>query len=124
MKAITTKFHGPTNSKGSRYSAIDSDNNRVTLSTDYALNSDENHRRAAVALCEKMGWKGAESLIGGGTKEGMVFVFAPTAPLPGALKATLQVACAFLEHPDVNAMPFSMSPAASAKAIREYLEVA
>lgn len=78
MKAITTKFHGPTNSKGSRYSAIDSDNNRVTISTDYALNSDENHRRAAVALCTKMAWNGAEGLIGGGTKDGMVFVFGPS----------------------------------------------
>ncbi len=74
MKAITTKFHGPTNVKGSRYSATDSDNNRVILSTDHALNSDKNHARAARALCDKMGWKG--ELIGGGTKDGMAWVFA------------------------------------------------
>lgn len=74
MKAITTKFHGPSNVKGSRYSASDGDGNRVTLHSDHALNSDGNHARAALALCEKMNWEG--DLIEGGTKDGCVFVFA------------------------------------------------
>lgn len=78
MKAITTKFHGSTNSRGSRFSATDSDGNRVSISADYALEHDARHRKAAEALCTKMGWKGAESLIGGGTKDGMVFVFGPS----------------------------------------------
>jgi hypothetical protein len=73
MKAITTKFHGPTNFKGSRIKATDSDGNSVTVSTDHALNSDGNHDAAAVALCKKMGWTG--SLIRGWTKDGAVYVF-------------------------------------------------
>lgn len=73
MKAITTKFHGPSNTKGSRYSATDHDGHRVTLSTDYALNSEQNHDRAAIALCMKMKWDGP--LMGGSTKTGRVYTF-------------------------------------------------
>lgn len=73
MKAITTKFHGPSNTKGSRYSATDGDGNRVILSTDFALGSEQNHDRAAVALCMKMKWDGP--LMGGSTKDGRVYVF-------------------------------------------------
>ncbi len=74
MKAITTKFHGPTNMRGSRYSATDSDGNKVTISTDYALSSEGNHDAAAIALCAKMGWTGHD-LVRGGTKGGNVYVF-------------------------------------------------
>lgn len=58
MKAIRTRYVGPSNVRGSRYIATDSDNNRVILSADYSLNSDENHRAAAYALRDKMQWKG------------------------------------------------------------------
>ena len=74
MKAITTKFHGPTNTRGSRYSATDSDGNRVSLATEFELDSTGNHERAAKALCVKMGWV-QYPLMGGGTKNGCVFVF-------------------------------------------------
>ncbi len=74
MKAIETKYHGPTDTRGSRFSACDSDGNRVSVSYDYALNSEDNHRAAAEALKAKMGWDG--ELIGGSTKRGMVWVFA------------------------------------------------
>lgn len=74
MKAIVTKFHGPTNTKGSRYSASDLDGNRVTLSTDFALNSDGNHDRAALALCQKMGWT-KHDLMRGGIDGGNVYTF-------------------------------------------------
>jgi hypothetical protein len=40
---------------------------------DYTLNSDSNHERAAVALADKMGWKG--NLAGGALKHGYAFVF-------------------------------------------------
>lgn len=73
MKAITTKFHGLTNVKGSRYSASDLDGNRVMLSTDFALSSEGNHDRAALALCEKMSWTG--TLVRGGLANGNVYVF-------------------------------------------------
>ena len=87
MKAITTKFHGPSNIKGSRYSASDEDGNRVILSSEYALNSAENHARAATALLDKMQWSGR--MVGGSTKHGMVWVFVDNSPtiLRGQLKA-------------------------------------
>jgi len=72
-KAIVTKYHGPTNARGSRISASDLDGNRVVVSMDYTLNSDSNHERAAVALADKMGWKG--NLAGGALKHGYAFVF-------------------------------------------------
>lgn len=73
MKAIITKFHGPTNTKGARYSAFDSDRNRVIVSIDYALSSEQNHDRAALALCQKLGWTG--ELCSGGIRSGNVYVF-------------------------------------------------
>lgn len=76
MKAITTKFHGPTNVKGSRYSARDSDNNRVILNSDFNLDHEENHKRAALALVSKMGWEG--TFHGGSTKDGFVWVCVPS----------------------------------------------
>lgn len=73
MKAITTKYHGPGNVRGSRFIASDEDGNRVIVSYDYALNSEQNHARAAEALCRKMGWVG--TMMGGGIKGGMVWVW-------------------------------------------------
>ncbi len=73
MKAITTKFHGPTNTKGSRYSAEDGDGHKVYVSTEFALNSEQNHDAAAIALCHKMKWDGP--LMGGSTKNGRVYTF-------------------------------------------------
>lgn len=76
MKAISTKYRGPTDTRGGRIIASDSDNNRVTIPYPHELNSDDAHRKAAEALREKMGWTG--ELIEGGTKGGSVFVFLPT----------------------------------------------
>lgn len=73
MKAIETRFAGPTNTKGARIIASDSDGNRLTLSYPYELNSDDAHRKAAEALRDKMKWTG--TLIGGSTKRGYCFVF-------------------------------------------------
>ena len=56
MKAIVTKYHGPTDFKGARISASDSDGNRVIVSYDHASNAP--HREAAKALCKKMNWHG------------------------------------------------------------------
>ena len=75
MKAITTKYHGPTITRGSRISASDSDGNRVYISYDYALSAEEVHRKAAVAFCSKMKWSGADTMVGGSIKDGYVFVF-------------------------------------------------
>lgn len=73
MKAITTKFYGPGNVKGSRYGASDEDGNKVIVPTDFSLGSAENHDAAAIALCAKMGWTG--KLHRGGTKGGYVYVW-------------------------------------------------
>jgi len=72
-KAITTRFHGPTNCRGSRITASDEDGNRMTVSYDHALNSMENHREAAVQLVFKMNWH-PTVLVEGGIKGGYVFV--------------------------------------------------
>jgi len=75
MKAIITKYHGPTNFKGSRISASDEDGNRITIPYPSELDwrDGEPHRAAAQSLCEKMNWKG--SLVGGSVKGGYAFVF-------------------------------------------------
>ena len=73
MKAIKTKYKGPTNTRGSRIIASDEDGNRVTISYPYELSSEACHRKAADALCAKMGWTG--NLVSGSLNNGYVFVF-------------------------------------------------
>jgi hypothetical protein len=73
MKAIETRYVGPTNTKGSRIIASDSDGNRVSISYPHELSGEACHRAAADRLCEKMGWTGRRA--GGATKRGYVFVF-------------------------------------------------
>lgn len=74
MKAIITKYKGPTNTRGSRIYASDGDRNRVSIPYPYELSGEAVHREAAEALCRKMGW--STDLIGGGLKDGYCFVFA------------------------------------------------
>lgn len=57
MKAILTKYVGPSNTRGGRIIASDSDNNRVTISYPHELSSEQAHRKAAEALCKKMNWR-------------------------------------------------------------------
>ena len=79
MQAITTKFIGPTNTRGSRIKAS-AYAGTITVAYDHSLNNDENHCVAAVALCEKIGWIGADALISACLpKGGYVFVFSPNA---------------------------------------------
>lgn len=73
MKAIVTKYHGPTDTRGSRITASDEDGNRVTIGYPYELSGEAVHRAAAVALCAKMGWTG--DLVAGSLRTGYVFVF-------------------------------------------------
>jgi len=77
MKAITTKYLGPTTYKGSRIKAFDMDGNSVTMSRDFGKALKENMKMAAYALCDKMGWdiKKDYRLVGGYVKDGMVWVF-------------------------------------------------
>ena len=55
MQAIEVKYLGPTNSKGSRFKATASGGS-VTISRDYALDTNMNELAAATALFEKLGW--------------------------------------------------------------------
>jgi hypothetical protein len=56
-QAITTRYFGPGNVKGSRVKAT-AVAGSVTLHWDDALNSFENHTKAAVALARKYEWSG------------------------------------------------------------------
>lgn len=73
MKAIETRYVGPTNTRGARIIASDSDGNRITIGYPHELNSEDAHRAAAEKLRESMQWKG--ELVSGSTKRGYVFVF-------------------------------------------------
>lgn len=63
MQAIKTKYHGPTNSKGSRISAS-CEAGRIYMPYNHALGLYENHATAAALLIEKLGW-GAHQYVGG-----------------------------------------------------------
>ena len=75
MKAIVTKYHGPTNSRGARISATAEGGNRVVVHYDYGAR--EPHDEAALALCDKLGWKGALAEGGMPDGRGNVYVFIP-----------------------------------------------
>jgi hypothetical protein len=75
MQIIETKYLSASNHRGSRISAKASGcKQRVTLGYDHGLNAEDNHKRAALALMEKLDWVG--KYVGGHTENGMVFVCA------------------------------------------------
>lgn len=77
-QSITTKYLGPTDRTGSRIKATSSGGLSRTVHYDHALDLDDNHKAAAVALCKKMEWKG-KLAVGGGVKgTGNVYVFIDT----------------------------------------------
>jgi len=72
MKAILTRYLGPTNSRGSRIVATAEGGHRATVPYDYGAR--DPHAIAALALCQKLGWKG--ELVNGGLPNGdNVWVF-------------------------------------------------
>lgn len=77
-QAIVTKYHGPTNSRGSRVSAT-AGPGRLYFAWDHALDVTENHAVAARMYAEKFGWLDSSDFVGGGTEEGFVFVAVPRA---------------------------------------------
>ena len=87
MRAIITKYKGPTTFKGGRIIAS-SEKARFTLPYPHELNVRQAHRAAAVGLCKKMDWGNCDKLVGGGMDKGYAFVFVPsscncTGPLEG-----------------------------------------
>lgn len=102
MKAIFTKYHGRTNYKGSRISAADEDGNKVTISYPHELSGEAVHRKAADALCTKMGWTGM--LTGGSHKRGYVFTFGPDfAACSRAANRLADLVCAMYHPKDKKA---------------------
>lgn len=74
-QAITTKYVGPTNLSGSRI-IVSAQAGRMIVPWDHALDTDENHTRAAQAFADKWEWKG--KLVGGALPNGRgnCYVFA------------------------------------------------
>jgi hypothetical protein len=58
MKAITTKYLGPTNYRGARVVAKAEGGLRLAVAWDDTLGVDDNHTIAARMLAEKMEWCG------------------------------------------------------------------
>lgn len=100
MKAITTRYVGATTYKPARIIASDQDGNRYVLPADGDFPYNTAHHAAAVALCHRMNWPGAESLVCGSVKHGMVWVFThDREPDRPAVVLGLQAAAALaLEH--------------------------
>lgn len=90
FQAITTKFLGPTNVRGSRVKA-EAEAGSLTLNWDHALNSEANHTKAAEALVRKLGWTSEQAKgyagvwVGGGLPKqaGNCYVFAGNDPVHG-----------------------------------------
>lgn len=75
MKAILTRILAPTNTKGSRIVADDHDGNRLIMPLRHELPQEKAHYRVVKALCEKMGWNDARSLVYGYLGDRMVWVW-------------------------------------------------
>lgn len=69
-QAIETKYHGPTNTRGSRISAR-AGAGRIFVPYDHALDIYENHAAAARAFADRFQW-GSE-WVGGATADGYCF---------------------------------------------------
>ena len=54
MKAIVTKYHGATDTRGSRISAIAEGGHRVSVGYDSGLELIDNHAEAVRKLCAKL----------------------------------------------------------------------
>jgi hypothetical protein len=73
MKAIITKYHGPTATKPAYIKAKDMDGNSYKIPVSYLLHSDrQRHLAVAKGLMDKMGLN--YNLIGGQIKTGFVWV--------------------------------------------------
>lgn len=79
MRAIRTKYLGPTNNRPSRIKVIDEgwgDRSRsIVVPWDHALDVNENHKWAARVALLKWEWYGR--WVGGGLRDGMCFTCDP-----------------------------------------------
>jgi hypothetical protein len=58
MQSITTKYLGPTSSRGAHILARATGGVRLTRPWDYSTDQDDNHRNAALALASRLRWFG------------------------------------------------------------------
>lgn len=73
MQAITTKFIGPTNFRGSRISAKFG-SSRMIVAYDNSMSPHKNHEQAALAILKKQGLDDKYNLVRGSLDNGYVFV--------------------------------------------------
>ena len=79
LQAIETKYHGATNTRGSRISATTAGGKRIYIPYPHECSGADAHAVAAQKLAESLDWvnpaKGfAEQFRAGGTVNGYVFV--------------------------------------------------
>ena len=72
MQTINVKYLPATNTKGTRIKAS-CEGGSITISRDYGSNIEQDYMEAAKQLKSKLFWTG--TMVGGHTKDGMVFVF-------------------------------------------------
>ena len=75
MQTISTKYFGPTNTRGPRVKAMTSSGHRgstYTVEWDDSLDVEGNHAAAAQKLLDKIGWRGEWRM--GAMDRGYVFV--------------------------------------------------
>jgi len=72
MQTINCKYLPATNTKGVRIKAT-CEGGSVTISRDYGVDIEQDYKAAAYKLKMRLGW--TEKMIGGHTKDGMIFVF-------------------------------------------------
>jgi len=85
-QAITTRYFGPGNVRGSRIKATSGGGLSVWIDYDDALNSEQNHAEAAQKLATTYGWSGR--WFGGAIKDGYAFVMPSPAWTDDAMNIT------------------------------------
>lgn len=76
MKAIRTRWLHATKTRPCRISASDSDGNRTVIPAVGFTRAEDDHARAAFALCRTMQWGAGIGLVSGFLREGQyVFTF-------------------------------------------------
>lgn len=80
MQTITTKILNASATKGRRIKAAITSGRSIERGYDYALNLEGNYVVVARELYKILGWDTISNtkMVGGHTKDGMVFVFART----------------------------------------------
>ena len=75
MQSIETTYHGPTNTRGSRITAVTgSGHHKLTIPYPHELSGEACHAAAAEALASKLGWLNGRKLVSGETRKGYCFV--------------------------------------------------